>query len=202
MAKLGERIRLERVARSLSLSELASRTGVSASMLSEVERGAKVPSVLILDHIATGLNITISRLLGEDRPDQVIVLRREEQNVARDPSGWERRVLSPVLKGVEFEFMQTSLPPGIDAGIYLPHAPGSREYLVVAEGLLQLTLGGVAYELREGDSIYYAADCLHGFANSGDQLCRYFLVMNLAPGSTVPAGGLPEVDYHVRVRSS
>ena len=52
--------------------------------------------------------------------------------MARDPAGWERRILSPVLPGVEFEFMRTTLGPGVDAGVFLPHAPGSREYVAIS----------------------------------------------------------------------
>src|SRR5262249_15403077 len=95
IAGLGERIRLERQQRRLSLEALAAQSGVSRSMLSDIERGAKVPTVLVLDRIATGLGASIARLLGEERTSAVIVLRREEQDVAVDPSGWERRILSP-----------------------------------------------------------------------------------------------------------
>ena len=120
MAALGERIRLERQRRKLSLEVLAAQAGVSRSMLSDVERGEKVPSVLVLDRIATGLGTSIARLLGEERSSAVIVLRRDEQDVAVNPAGWERRILSPVLPGVEFEFMRTTLNPGVDAGVFSP----------------------------------------------------------------------------------
>ena len=85
-------------------------------MLSAVERGAKAPTVLVLDRIATGLGTSIARLLGEERSARVVVLRRQDQDVGRDPSGWERRILSPVLRGVEFEFMRTTIAPRVDAG--------------------------------------------------------------------------------------
>src|SRR6184192_1992451 len=87
MAGLGARLRLERLRRRLSLHSLMMRTGVSRSMLSEVERGSKVPTVLVLDRIATGLDTSIARLLGDEAaPTQVVLMRREAQHVARDPS--------------------------------------------------------------------------------------------------------------------
>ena len=180
MASLGGRIRTERGRRRLSLQDLEARTGVSRSMLSEVERGGKVPTVLVLDRIATGLDTSIARLLGEERAARVVVLRRGEQAVTHDPAGWERRILSPVLPGVEFELMRTSIPAGVDAGEFAPHAPGSREYLAMERGTLQLTIDGVEYRLRAGDSIYYAGDCRHGFANPGRVTCSYYLAMELA----------------------
>jgi transcriptional regulator with XRE-family HTH domain len=179
IADLGERIRLERLQRRLSLEALAERTGVSRSMLSDVERGAKVPTVLVLDRIATGLGTSIARLLGEERSGAVIVLRREEQDVAVDPSGWERRILSPVLPGVEFEFMRSTINPGVDAGVFSPHAPGSLEWVAMEQGTLLLTINGTPYTLHGGDSIYYDGDCWHGFANPGEEPCVYYLAMDV-----------------------
>lgn len=180
LATLGERVRRERARRRLSLNDLAARAGVSRSMLSAVERGGKAPTVLVLDRIATGLDTTIARLLGEERGGRVVVLRHGEQDVARDRSGWERRVLSPVLPGVEFELMRTTIEGGVDAGVFSPHAAGSREYLAVERGTLRLTLDGVPYTLHAGDSIYYAGDCLHGYVNPGSRPCVYYLAMEVA----------------------
>lgn len=177
---LGERIRDERLKRRISLEDLAARSGVSRSMLSDVERGAKVPSVLVLDGIATGLGTSIARLLGEEHRERVILLRRADQDVARDPSGWERRILSPVLPDVEFEFMRTTLGPGVDAGAFLPHAYASREYVAIERGRLLLTLDHVPYTLYPGDSMYYAGDCIHAFVNPDRRKrCDYYLAMDV-----------------------
>ena len=180
LAALGARIRHARAERRLSLNALAARAGVSRSMVSAVESGRKAPTVLVLDRIATGLDTSIARLLGDERTGRVVLLRRAEQEVARDRAGWERRILSPVLPGVEFELMRTTIGAGVDAGVFSPHAPGSREYLAVERGTLRLTLDGTAHDLRAGDSIYYAGDCLHGFANPGAGPCVYYLAMDVA----------------------
>jgi quercetin dioxygenase-like cupin family protein len=89
-------------------------------------------------------------------------------------------VLSPVLPGVEFEFMRTTISAGVDAGVFQPHGPGSREYLAVEAGTLRLLLNGDEIDLRQGDSIFYAGDCHHGFANPGTAPCVYYLAMDLA----------------------
>ncbi|GHO65223.1 XRE family transcriptional regulator [Ktedonobacter sp. SOSP1-52] len=185
LTDLGARIRSERLRRHLSLEALSSQSGVSSSMLSDIERGKKVPSVLVLDSIATALGTSLARLLEEEQHAKVIVLRHREQEVVQDPSGWERRILSPVLPGIEFEFMRTTILPGVDAGVFLPHGTGSREYIAVEEGTLQLTLNGTVYLLQAGDSIYYAGDCQHAFANPGEKPCTYYLVMEIPP-SPVP----------------
>jgi len=189
---VGRGVRRQRERRGLSLEALGARAQVSPSMLSAIERGKKVPTVLLLDRIATALDTSVGRVLGEQREDRVIVMRRDEQNVARDPSGWERRVLSPVLPGVEFEFMRTTLGAGVDAGAFAAHPPGSREYLAVASGALRLTLDGHVHVLEAEDAIYYAGDCVHAFANASQaDPCEYYLAMDLAwHGDRTPDGDL------------
>jgi mannose-6-phosphate isomerase-like protein (cupin superfamily) len=113
----------------------------------------------------------------------VVVLRHDEQDVARDPAGWERRILSPVLPGIEFEFMRTTIGPGVDAGVFEPHAAGCREYLAVEAGVLRLTLDAEVVVLRRGDSVFYTGDCHHGFANPGRRPCTYYLAMDVSAGS-------------------
>src|SRR6185503_8130520 len=156
------RVRDERLRRHWTLETLSARTRVSRSMLSAIERGAKAPTVLVLDRIATALGTSLARLLQDESHATVLLLRHDRQAVARDPAGWERRILSPALPGVEFEFMRTTLGPRVDAGVFLPHAPGSREYVAVERGALLLTLNGVDYRLEAGDSVYYGGDCEHG----------------------------------------
>jgi XRE family transcriptional regulator, regulator of sulfur utilization len=185
IAVLGARIRAERTQRGISLQALAQRAGVSSSMVSEVERGAKVPTILVLQRIANALGVSVSRLLGEERAAPVAVLRRGEQDVARDPSGWERRILSPVLPGVEFELMRTTIPPGVDAGTFPPHPPGTREYLAVERGRLVLTIDGEPHDLEEGDAVYYAGECVHSFANPDSEPCVYYLAMDVGPTPAV-----------------
>ncbi|MFI7639708.1 helix-turn-helix domain-containing protein [Nonomuraea sp. NPDC049400] len=179
MADLGARLRAHRRARGLALERLAELSGVSRSMVSDVERGAKTPTVLVLDRLATALGTSIARLLDESRGEEAVVLRKTRQRVVHDPAGWERRILSPVLPGVEFEFMRTILGPGVDAGEFSPHPPGSREYVAVESGRLTLTIDGERYMLDAGDSVYYPGNCRHGFVNDAGSECVYYLVMDL-----------------------
>jgi len=134
----------------------------------------------VLDRIATGLGTSIARLVADERQDRVIRLPRDAQAVVRDPAGWERRILSPTLPGVEFEFMRTTLGPGVDAGVFDPHAAGSREYVAVESGELELTIDGRPHRLRAGDAIYYEGDCRHAFRNRLGRRCVYYLVMDVA----------------------
>jgi transcriptional regulator with XRE-family HTH domain len=176
---LGCRVHAERERRGLSVDELARRCRVSRSMLYAIEQGRKAPTVLVLDRIATGLGTSIARLVETERNERVIVLRQDEQVLATDPAGWERRILSPSLPGVEFEFMRTTLDPHVDAGVFDPHAVGSREYVAIESGELELTIDGTGYRLRSGDAIYFEGDCRHGFRNPLARRCVYYLAMDV-----------------------
>ncbi|MGH3714876.1 MAG: helix-turn-helix domain-containing protein [Micromonosporaceae bacterium] len=186
--QLGARLRDHRRERGVSLDALASSSGVSRSMISDIERGAKTPTVLVLARLATALGVTVARLLGEDQPARVIPLRRADQPAITEPAGWQRRILSPTLPGVEFEFIRTTVPPGVEIGAFAAHAPGSREYVAVETGQLTVTLDGTPHHLYAGDALYYAGDCTHEFANPGDAECVYYTAMHVA-GAHHPLSG-------------
>jgi transcriptional regulator with XRE-family HTH domain len=176
---IGRRVKALRRERQLSLEALADRSGVSVSMLSTVERGKKVPSILIMSQIATALDTSIGRLVDEEKKPRVIVMRAAERRVINDAAGMERRSLSPVLPGIEFELVRITLAPGANAGTFPPHREGSREYLAVENGTLTLVLDGTEYRLAAGDSIYHEGDCEHGYRNDTDAPCTYYIAMDV-----------------------
>src|SRR5438128_10250852 len=75
LRSLGESVRVERERRGMSLEALSKRALVSRSMLSAVERGTKAPTVLLLDRIATGLDTSLARLIGDEKRSRVIIMR-------------------------------------------------------------------------------------------------------------------------------
>ncbi|TDD65205.1 XRE family transcriptional regulator [Jiangella aurantiaca] len=173
LVALGHRITDARMQRSLPMTALAERAGVSASMLWSVERGRKAPTVVVLDRIARALGTPMSALLDPGDVPRVIVRRAADQDVAVAPDGWRRTILTPVVPGVNFEWVRTELPPATAAVEYPPYAAGSHEYIVVETGRLRLSLGDDAHDLAAGDSIYFAADVPHAYANPWDELCTY-----------------------------
>jgi mannose-6-phosphate isomerase-like protein (cupin superfamily) len=140
----------------------------------------------VLDRITSALGTSLARLVQPEEPTQVVVRRAADQQVAEDPSGWRRRILSPVLPDIEFEFMKTTIGPGVDAGTWLPHGVGSREYLAVESGALVLTIEGVDYELGAGDSVFHDGNCTHSYRNPGKKDCVYYLVLDLCDVDGTP----------------
>ena len=171
----GTRIRNLREAMDLSLRDLAQRTGVSAPMLSQVERGETSPTLAVAERIATGLELTLSQLLRLDETDGVSVVR-----VAERRRGGGRRhgyaVLTPPLPGLRAEVSLHTLAPGAstgEPGDPPMHEPGSRETVVVLEGRLRFTCAGSSYDLEVGDAVTFDADLPHHFENPGDAEARF-----------------------------
>ncbi|WP_280265417.1 helix-turn-helix domain-containing protein [Nocardia wallacei] len=175
LGALGQRIQRLRHDRGLTLQALAELSSVSVSMLSAVERGDKAPTVVVLDRVAAGLGIRLSALVSEPDGERVIVRRAAEQDVV-DESGWERTILTPVVPGVNFEWIRSTLPPGCVPGEYPSYAPGSHEFIYAESGTVTLTIDGdQVVELAAGDSVYLAADSTLHYANHTDHPCTYYV---------------------------
>jgi transcriptional regulator with XRE-family HTH domain len=170
---LGERVQTLRIDRGLTLRELADRSDVSVSMLSSVERGEKAPTVVVLDRVAAGLDVSLASLVAADEAARIIVRRAADQDRVDEPGGWQRTILSPVVPGVNFEWIRSTLPPGCEAGTFPAYAPGSHEFVAVQSGSLTLTIDERELSLSAGDSVYFAADAPHGYANRGQARCIY-----------------------------
>lgn len=175
LVTLGRRIQGSRRDRGLTLQQLAEAADVSVSMLSSVERGQKAPTIVVLARIADGLGVPLVDLVAEPDDTRVIVRRAADQDSVDEPGGWRRTILSPVVPGVNFEWIRTTLPPDCDAGRFPAYAPGSHEYIVVESGTLRLTLADTSVDLGEGDSAYFAADITHAYANAGSGPCTYYI---------------------------
>jgi transcriptional regulator with XRE-family HTH domain len=176
---VGTRIRSLREGMDLSLRDLAERSGVSAPMLSQVERGETSPTLSVAERIAGGLELSLSQLLRLDETDGVSVVRASER---RHGGGDRHRyeVLTPPLPGLRAEVSLHSLAPGAStAGPDDPpmHEAGSRETAVVVDGPLRFICGGRAHELDGGDAVTFDADLPHHFENPGDADARFYAVV-------------------------
>jgi XRE family transcriptional regulator, regulator of sulfur utilization len=173
LSRLGQRIQDLRAERGMTLQGLAAASSVSISMLSAVERGQKAATVTVLDRIASGLGMSLPTLVTLAADSGVIVRRAAEHDLISEPDGWQRTILTPVVAGVNFEWIRTVLPAGCDAGWYPAYAPGSHEFVVVDSGTLRLRVDSREIDLGTGDSVYFAADARHGYANPGTVACTY-----------------------------
>ena len=168
---VGPRVRTLREAMDLSLRDLAERSGVSAPMLSQVERGETSPTLQIAARIAAGLELRLSQLLRLDEDGIVTVVRREERRSGgADGHGYE--ILTPPLPGQRAEVSRHTLAAGAATGgpgDPPMHEPGSRETAVVEAGTVTLHVDGARHELRTGDAVTFDADLPHHFENRGKE---------------------------------
>ncbi len=189
LGELGERVRARRHELGATLDDIAERAGVSRSMVSDIERGAKVPTVIVLDRLAAALGTTIARLLDVERPPRVTVRRRDEQEVERDRTGAEWRSLAPPTPEQPGELLHLLLPPGVGTGTRAPASSGSHCALVVESGTLRLVVGNEEQTLCDGDSATFADDCAHSFANPGATPCSVSLMRHRPVSPVTDAAG-------------
>jgi transcriptional regulator with XRE-family HTH domain len=179
---VGPRVRALREAMGLSLRELALRCGVSAAMLSQVERGETSPTLAVAARIAAGLELRLSQLLRLDEAGAVTIVRAGE----RGAGGGSRRghrfeVLTPPIPGQRLELSLHTLAPGaVTGGAEDPpiHEPGSREIAFVEAGAVTLLCDGRRHELAAGDCVTFDADLPHHFENAGPDETRLLAVVS------------------------
>lgn len=183
-AVIGARVKALRESESLSLRDLAQRSGVSAPMLSQVERGETSPTLAVAGRIAAGLELRLSQLLRLDEDGAVTVTRAGERRRGGNPRrGHSFEVLTAPQPGQRAELSRHTLAPGGATGASdgeggSPlHEPGSRETALIERGRVVLVCDGRRYELSEGDCVTFDADLPHHFNNPTDDVEAAFLAV-------------------------
>jgi transcriptional regulator with XRE-family HTH domain len=172
-------MRALREAMGLSLRDLAEQSGVSAPMLSQVERGETSPTLAVAAKIAAGLDLTLSQLLRLDEGTHAVITR-EGRRRRYSHGGHQYEELTPPLPGQRADVSLHTLAPGASTGGRGDppiHEPGSRETAAVLEGELTLVLDGAVHELRAGDSVTFDADLQHHFENGSPGATRFLAVV-------------------------
>jgi transcriptional regulator with XRE-family HTH domain len=171
IAAIGGRVRALREAQRLSLRDLADRSGVSAPMLSQVERGETSPTLQVAARIAAGLELRLSQLLRLDEDGIVTVVRSHDRRTG-GADGHRYEILTPPLPGQRAEVSLHRLAPGASTGgpgDPPMHEPGSRETALVQSGTAALIVDGARHELHTGDAVTFDADLPHHFENPGKE---------------------------------
>ncbi len=179
---IGARVKALREASGLSLRDLAARSGVSAPMLSQVERGETSPTLTLASRIAGGLDLRLSQLLRLDEGGSVTIVRAG----ARQRGGNARRghrfeVMTTGQPGQRAELSRHTLAPGGATGAVDDppmHEPGSRETALVEQGAVVLVCDGQTYPLGAGDCVTFDADLPHHFENPGDRDAAFLAVVS------------------------
>jgi transcriptional regulator with XRE-family HTH domain len=180
IARIGPRIKALREGLDLSLRDLAGRSGVSAPMLSQVERGETSPTLQVAARIAAGLDLRLSQLLRLDEGGTVSVVKAGDGRTG-GADGHAYEILTPPLPGQRAEVSRHRLAPGATTGgpgDPPMHEPGARETAIVEAGAVALVIDGERHELAAGDSVTFDADLPHHFENHGKEDARLLAVVS------------------------
>lgn len=181
--RIGERVRELRAAQGLSLEALATRCGVSRSMISLIERGEASPTAVVLERLATGLGVMLASLFDAPRPAASPLARAAEQPPWRDPaSGYWRRNVSPVGVDTPVRIVEVQFPPQAHVAYETAERdPPVHQQVWVIEGTLVLRVGDEEHRLHDGDCLAMTLDRPISFSNPTRRTTRYAVVIAPQP---------------------
>lgn len=162
---LGDGIRAERQRQGLTLAQLAEQADLSASALSQIERGVTDPSIGSLRRIASALKVPFFQFLVDPGVPEPVVRKAERRTIQFPHRALEYQLLTPNLRG-PFEVLSLELTPGAASG---EEALGhdSDECLLVLRGSVRVELAAQIYDLEEGDAISIQRNLPHRVVNAG-----------------------------------
>jgi rhodanese-related sulfurtransferase/transcriptional regulator with XRE-family HTH domain len=176
-AVIAQNLRELRTQRGLTLDATARLTGLSRTLLGQIELGLNTPSVGVVWKIARAFDVPFAGLLAAPRSFATTVLRRATAKRLVSPDGrFSSRALFPFGEANKVELYELTLA-GHAREDAEAHRAGTRENLVVVTGRLELLVGTQRFELERGDAILFAADVAHAYVNPGNEECLMHLVM-------------------------
>jgi XRE family transcriptional regulator, regulator of sulfur utilization len=161
----------------LSLDKLADLTGVSKSMLGQIERGDSSPTIATVWKIANGLKVSFTSLLETPQSDTLLLPRANITPLVEDNGKYRLYPYFPIESGRRFEVYAVE----IDPGGYLSaeaHPDGTQEFITVFQGELTVRAGEEELRVLQGDAIRFRADKPHAYHNSGKTLTSFNLVIH------------------------
>lgn len=155
----------------LSMEKVAQLSGVSKTMIGQIERGESSPSITTVWKIANGLKISFTSLINNQQPDTTVVLRNDVQALSEDGGRYRIYPSFPFQEDRRFEVYTVEIEKegklSSDA-----HKEGTEEFITVFDGEVTIDVSDDRYTLKSGDSIRFKADKPHTYANYGDTLTR------------------------------
>lgn len=175
--RLGGRVKHLRTARGWSLEALANASGVSRSMLSQIEREQANPTLAVTFRIARAFGMTLGDLVeSPGATTSINVIRAHDRaHIYRSDQDCQIRTLSPLNLEKDVEFYEVQLQAG-GALRSAAHFEGTREFLTVQKGRVRVESAGDSEVLERGDSVSYRADVPHAIVNIGRSEALVFLV--------------------------
>ncbi len=180
MEHLASRLKDTRKSKGLSLDAVAKLSGVSRSMLSQIERGESSPTVATLWNLTQALQVDFAGLLdgsaAAESPIEAVVRADRTPTIDGKGDGCRIRILSPPQEAGQHEVYDIRFETA-GALVSDPHRPGCKEDLTVYEGRVSVATDGVSETLAAGDTVRYAADRPHAI-HAVDGPARVLLIVH------------------------
>ncbi len=175
--QVGRNILNQRKLLGISLDELARRSGVSKSMLSQIERDKANPTVITIWKIALALGLPVQKLMESSSSNIVEVIRSDDAPIIySEDKLCKIRINSPIHLTDNLELYQMTFKPG-GKNASMPHVQKAEEFLTVIEGKIKVTSGDYSSILQKGDTCRYRADSEHTIENVSKSDSEAYLVV-------------------------
>jgi len=171
-SELGRRIRQARVEKTLTLKEVEGRSGVSATHISQIERGITSPTVNALERIARALEKNTSFFLEDVELPEICTLQNDGREVviSERPKIVLKSLTHGIPGGVMHMYMMIAQPLPKGGQEVKMHEHEGDECGYVIDGRLEIKIGDETIELGPGDSVHFKATMPHGVKNIGDKV--------------------------------
>jgi transcriptional regulator with XRE-family HTH domain len=178
---IGEKLRALRLRKKIGLVELGRHTGLSAAMLSKVERGKLFPTLPTLLRIALVFSVGLEYFFSDDQKRHVLaIVRRAERK--RFPERPDGRDISFYFESLDFAAVERKLNAyyaefqPLQPGKARPHHHAGVEFLSVLRGKLEIRIGTEDHILESGDSIYFDSSLPHSYRRGSQKPCSAIVV--------------------------
>ena len=155
--------------RNLSLDQLSELTGVSKSMLRQIETGRSSPTISTIWKIATGLRISFTTLVNKRRPDVAIIDYKESKPLTAQSGHYRLFPLIPFDPESALEIYHIEIDPGTSYAVK-PHEGNVEEYVFVNQGTLEITVEEVSHRVDTDQCIHFAANHPHQYRSAGEKM--------------------------------
>lgn len=174
---IGKNILFYRKKRDMTIDELSKKSGVSKSMLSQVEQEKTNPTVITVWKIARSLDVSINQLLQTEEEPAIEVIRKGDMPIIYSKDGkCTIRICSSIDMAENLELYHIICEPG-GKNDSEPHFIGTQEFLTVLSGKIKVSVGETSKILNQGDSTRYNADIKHTIENISDNESQVYLVV-------------------------
>lgn len=163
---IAHNVKQAREERGLTLDSAAKVTGVSRSMLAQIEKGDVNPTISVIWKIANGYKVSFTSLVEEKRDTSAVEIFSQPEPLIEGDGLYLNYPAFSYDDEKRFESYRIVIKPHGSLQAQ-PHLKGAQEFVTVFRGSAEITVDGTAYTVEKGQSIRFMADVPHGYRNTG-----------------------------------